>query len=130
MLSILYTIKKSILYTIVHFISLTDYLRTHTLGGMTFHQYTEEYVCREIQPGQELTFGTLLLGDEMLARQVIGVKRGNDSICEQLQGVVSEWLRQSPRTWDQFLVALEKHAEYNHFRRHTVETLKKMGLGI
>ena len=109
---------------------MTEFLRTHTIGGMTFHQYTEKYVCSEIRPGQELGFGTCLLGDERPAKQIIGMKSGNDLICEQLQVVVSEWMGYSLRTWDQFLKALEKHEQYNSHRMHIKETLRKMKRGI
>ena len=110
-------------------INLTDFLKRHTVGGMTFHQYTDKYVCSEIRPGQELRFGTFLLGDELPAKQIIGKKSGNDLICEQVQAVVSEWQRVSPRTWEQLLKALENHKQYNYLRMKIKDTLRNMELG-
>ena len=109
---------------------MTGYLGTHTAGGRTFTQYTWEYVCEKIHRGQERTFGTKLIGDQGKARQILGLKCGDDLICEQLQAVISKWLSIAPRTWEEFLKILGGQDKYNRFRIHIKEELSKTDIGI
>ena len=97
-----------------------EFLANHrTIKGQTFQQYTWELVCTLMRPGQAKVFGLHLLKDDILVRQTIGLKSGQDLIPEQVRELVHNWLtvHETVPTWGQFLECLSRHQNLNAYRR-------------